>query len=78
VTAPPIPMGYGVPEPLSVMVCGDVPVLSVRVIVAESGPVTCGAIRTPILHVAPAARLGKHVFEVGNEEEFVPLSAIPK
>jgi hypothetical protein len=61
------------------MICGDVGVLSVTVMVAESGPVACGTKRAPMRHSAPGARVALQVFEVTNEEAFVPPSVmLPK
>jgi hypothetical protein len=67
-----------------VIVCGDVGVLSVTVMVAESGPPVVGAKRTPIRHCAPGARVPPtvppagplQVFEVSKDEAFVPPSVM--
>ena len=62
------------PVPVSAMLCGDPPTLSVRVMVALREPPVVGSKSPVMLQFAPAATLVPHVFVNGNEVGFAPVT----
>jgi len=62
------------PVPLIAMDCGELPALSVMVIVAVSAPVVTGARCPWMVQLAPAATVAPHVFAKTNDDAFAPVT----
>ena len=65
------------PVPVSAMLCGDPPALSVMATDAASAPPVVGSKSPVMLQLAPAATLVPQVFVNANEVAFAPVTAMP-
>jgi len=64
------------PVPLSAIVCGEFPAVSVMVTAAVNAPVAVGPKCPWMVQVAPAAMLVPQVFANRNDDAFVPVTAM--
>ena len=65
------------PVPVSAMLCGEPPALSVMLTAAANEPPVVGSKYPVMVHVPPAATLVPHVFVNANDDAFAPVTPIP-